>query len=196
MPTEQQVTATINQIKHQTSQIPPAYAAIKINGKKMYEYARAGERVERQPRPVTIHEIILKKYEYPTLKISVTCSTGTYIRSIARDIGEILGTGAYCSQLTRTAIGKFELKNSYTIESLPKVIHSRIIPMEQLVSHIPSITCSANDVAKYKQGKMGECDETIPINTSIALLDEDKKLFGIAVRETEGKILKPKKIFL
>lgn len=195
VPTEQHVIDALGHIKQQTSQIPPAYAAIKINGKKMYEYARAGESVEKKPRPITVYEIILNKYEYPILNISVTCSTGTYIRSIARDIGEALGTGAYCSQLTRTAIGPFELKNAFLPEGLPKVIHSSLIPMEQLVSHIPSIICSEDIVAKYKQGKAGECDETTPINTSIALLDSNKKLFGIGISE-DGKTIQPKKIFL
>lgn len=196
IPTEQQILTTLNSIKNQTSQIPPNYAAIKINGKKMYEYARAGESVEKKARPITIHEIILKKYEYPILNISVACSTGTYIRSIARDIGEALGTGAYCSQLARTAIGLFEIKDAFSPEDAPKVIHRAIIPMEQLVAHIPSIVCADESVAKYKQGKAGECDNSIPINTSIALLDTNKKLFGIAIRETEEPILKPKKIFL
>ncbi len=191
-----EILTTLNQIKHQTSQIPPNYAAIKINGKKMYEYARAGESVKKKSRPITIHEIILENYDYPIIKISVTCSTGTYIRSIARNIGELLGTGAYCSQLTRTAIGKFELKNACLPEEVPKVIHSALIPMEQLVSHIPFITCPDDIVAKYKQGKVGECENNIPINTPIALLDSNKKLFGIAIRKTEATILKPKKIFL
>ncbi|OGY30931.1 MAG: hypothetical protein A2805_04030 [Candidatus Andersenbacteria bacterium RIFCSPHIGHO2_01_FULL_46_36] len=195
-PNKDQILTALSRIKQQTSQIPPAYAAIKINGKKMYEYARAGESVERKPRPITIHEIILEEYKYPTLQISVTCSTGTYIRSLARDIGEILGTGAYCSQLTRTAIGSFTDKNANSPEDLPKVIHSSIIPMEQLVSHIPSIICAEDIVAKYKQGKVGECDRDTPINTPIALLDSNKKLFGIAIRETEETIVQPKKIFL
>lgn len=196
IPTEQEILTALAHIQHQTSQIPPAYAAIKINGKKMYEYARAGESVERKARPITMHEIILEEYTYSTLQISVTCSTGTYIRSLARDIGEILGTGAYCSQLTRTAIGSFTNKNANSPEELPKVIHSSIISMEQLVSHIPSITCTNDSVAKYKKGEVGECDKDTPINTPIALLDENKKLFGIAIRETEKTIVKPKKIFL
>ncbi len=195
IPTKDQVLDSLNQIKQQTSQMPPAYAAIKINGKKMYEYARAGESVDKKPRPITIHEIILQKYEYPILDISVMCSTGTYIRSIARDIGEALGTGAYCSKLSRTAIGPFEIKNAFLPEDLPKVIHRAIIPMEQLVSHIPSIICSDDIVAKYKQGKAGECDSKTPINAPIALLDQNKKLFGIGITE-DGKAIQPKKIFL
>ncbi len=190
-----EILTALSRIKQQTSQIPPNYAAIKIDGKKMYEYARAGESVERKARPITIHEIILETYEYPILIISVTCSTGTYIRSIARDIGEALGTGAYCSKLSRTAIGPFEIKKAISPEALPKVIHRAIIPIEQLVSHIPSITCTDDSVAKYKQGKVSECDSKTPNNSPIALLDQNKKLFGIAITE-DGKTIQPKKIFL
>lgn len=195
-PSQEQVQKALDRIKQQTSQIPPQYAAIKVNGKKLYEYARKGEMVERNPRAVTIHGITLQEYTYPIIKISVTCSTGTYIRSLARDIGEVLGTGAHCSALARTAIGQFELKEAFSPEELPEDIRSAVVLMEDLVSHIPSLICPDESVAKYKQGKVGECDTNIPLHTPIALLDKNKKMFGIGIRETEEWILKPKKIFL
>lgn len=191
-----EILAALNQIKSQTSQLPPAYAAIKIKGKKMYEYARAGESIERKLRPITIHEIMLLDYIYPVIKISVTCSTGTYIRSLARDMGEILGTGAYCSALTRTAIGPFELNNAYAPDLLPTNISQAVLPMRELVLHLPQIMCSDESVAKYKQGMVGECDATIPINAPIALLDTNKTLFGIGIRKTSARSIQPKKIFL
>lgn len=191
-----EILAALDQIKSQTSQLPPAYAAIKVKGKKMYEYARAGESVKRTPRPIKIREIILLEYRYPFVKISVTCSTGTYIRSLARDMGEILDVGAYCSALTRTAIGPFELKNAYAPDTLPTDLSQVILPMRELVAHLPQLMCSDGIVAKYKQGMVGECDATIPINTPIALLDQNQALFGIGIRETTESIVKPKKIFL
>ncbi|MDA1168931.1 MAG: tRNA pseudouridine(55) synthase TruB [bacterium] len=191
-----EILAALNQIKAQTSQIPPDYAAIKIQGQKMYDLARAGKTVLKKPRPITIHEITLESYEYPNLTISVKCSTGTYIRSIARDIGGTLGTGAYCSALARTAIGLFSIENSYFIKDLPKDLFSAIIPLEQLVQHIKSIPFSKDNVAKLKNGREVECKENAPINTPIALMDEHKKLFGIGMRENSEKTIKAKKIFL
>jgi tRNA pseudouridine55 synthase len=193
-PLEQEIQRALQKITSVTEQTPPAYAAIKIGGRKLYEYARAGESVETKPRPVTIYEIFLEQYEYQTLKITVTCSTGTYIRSIARDIGKILGTGAYCSVLTRTAIGPFEVKKAVEPERVQN-IQNTLIPMEQLTSHLPQLICEEGSVVQYKQGKTGECEEEIPTNTPIALLDENQKLFGIGIRG-DGKYVRPKKIFL
>jgi len=93
-------------------QTPPIYSAKKINGKRAYKFARAGQTVELQPVPIEIYDIKLLDYNYPLLKIEVTCSAGTYIRTIAKDIGEKLNTGAYCAELTRTAIGSYFLKDA------------------------------------------------------------------------------------
>ncbi len=196
IPTREEVQACLEDIKKQTSQIPPNYAAIKVDGKKLYEYARKGESVERKNRPITIHDITLENYEYPILTISVTCSTGTYIRSIARDIGDTLTTGAYCSTLERTAIGSFTIENSHFIKELPEDLSQALIPLERLVSHIPSIEFPDENVAKLKNGREVESEENSPINTSIALLNMNKKLFGIGIREIEKNTITPKKIFL
>lgn len=97
-------------------QTPPMYSAKKINGKKLYELAREGIEVERQPNKIEIYNIELLSYEYPHLKIRVNCSTGTYIRTLAHDIGQQLGCGAYCEKLTRTQIGEHTLDNAQEIK--------------------------------------------------------------------------------
>ena len=195
-PSREQVLNALDQIKGQTTQIPPAYSAIKLNGRKMYERARKGEIVEQKPRPIKIHEIILESYTYPTLTISVTCSTGTYIRSIARDIGVILGTGGYCSQLERTAIGNFTAQKSIKLEDIPKNISSVLISLEQLTQHLQSLPFEDSNVAKLKNGREVEVPEKTPISTPIACLDTNKKVFGIGIRESDALFITPKKIFL
>lgn len=97
-------------------QIPPMYSAKKIAGKKLYELARAGKTVKRAPSPIEIYDIKLLDYTYPNLKIEVTCSAGTYIRTLAEDIGKKLGTGAYCAELTRTSIGPHKLEDAAEIK--------------------------------------------------------------------------------
>ena len=97
-------------------QIPPMYSAKKINGQKLYELARAGKEVERQPNEIEIYNIELLNYEYPRLEIRVECSTGTYIRTLGHDIGQKLGCGAYCEELTRTRIGQYDLKDAEEIK--------------------------------------------------------------------------------
>ena len=97
-------------------QVPPAHSAIKIDGKRVYELARQGKEVKIEPRRVTISEFEITKIEMPKIYFRVVCSTGTYIRSLANDVGELLGCGAYLSSLCRTRIGEFELSSAMTME--------------------------------------------------------------------------------
>jgi len=99
-------------------QIPPAFSAKKIKGKKLYELARKGIKVEPKPQKVKIYEISILEYKFPYLKIKVKCSSGTYIRSLANDIGKKLGCGAYVEELKRTKIGEFSLKSAVEFSKL------------------------------------------------------------------------------
>ena len=99
----------LEQFVGQITQTPPVYSAIKINGQEAYKRARRGEAVEIPARVVTIDSIKLIDYTYPVIKLEASVSSGTYIRTLAADIGEKLGTGAYLSALTRTRVGEFEL---------------------------------------------------------------------------------------
>ncbi len=102
----------------QIMQTPPMYSAKKIRGKKLYELARKGEEVARAPVPVTIHGLTLDRYAYPELGFTVSCSSGTYIRTLAHDIGQTLGTGAYLRELRRTRISRYDIKDSVTLDDL------------------------------------------------------------------------------
>ena len=99
-------------------QTPPKYSAIKINGQRAYKLARSGQEVELKPRTITISEINLKNYNFPNLEIEISCSKGTYIRSLARDIGVKLNTGGYLSKLTRTAVGEYTLDQAQEISQV------------------------------------------------------------------------------
>jgi len=113
-----QIKKVIKSFKGKQLQIPPMFSAKKINGKKLYELARQGITVERKPNEIEIYKIKILDYSWPLLKIEVRCSAGTYIRSLAHDIGQKLGTGAYCQNLTRTKIGKYDLSKASDINGL------------------------------------------------------------------------------
>lgn len=115
-----QIQSELNQFKGYIKQIPPKYSAIRVNGKRLYEYARAGESVEIKSRPVVISEIELISYHKDTgrIMIEILCSKGTYIRSICQDLGQALGCGAAMNFLLRIQSGAFHLDNSVTIEEL------------------------------------------------------------------------------
>jgi tRNA pseudouridine55 synthase len=99
-------------------QVPPAFSAIKINGQRAYKLARDGKAPELKARPVHIEQITLDSYEYPFVQFTTEVSSGTYIRSLVEDLGKILATGAYMSDLRRTTVGKFNLQDALTMDDL------------------------------------------------------------------------------
>jgi tRNA pseudouridine55 synthase len=115
VPALEEISAALKQFEGEISQTPPAYSAIKINGQRAYKLARKGAEVEIPTRQVTIHKLELIEYSYPDVRIRTHVSSGTYIRSLAADIGEALGTGAYCIELRRTAIGTYSIDGATSI---------------------------------------------------------------------------------
>ncbi len=118
VPEDKQIRNTLKQFIGEIKQVPPIYSAIKIKGKKAYELARKGIKPKLKPRKVKIYDIEILDYKYPKLKIKIKCGKGTYIRSLANDIGKKLGCGAYLEKLIRTQIGKFNIKNSVKTNKL------------------------------------------------------------------------------
>lgn len=117
-PTPQAIEQALQAFKGEITQVPPAFSAIKINGQRAYKLARQGVAVEIPPRQVTVNELNIMKYEFPQLDIMVDVSSGTYIRTLAEDIGKALGTGAYCNTLRRTRVGEYDIKNAETFDAL------------------------------------------------------------------------------
>ena len=108
------------------TQVPPIYSAIKINGLEAYKRVRRGETVEMPSRKVSIYELRIMNYEYPRLEVEVTCSSGTYIRTLAQDIGEKLGTGAYLSKLVRLRVGDYSLDQAVELDAPAEQIRQSI----------------------------------------------------------------------
>jgi tRNA pseudouridine55 synthase len=115
-PNEKAVLEALEGFRGQIMQVPPAFSAMKIDGKRAYELARQGKEVKLEPRPVTISDIRDIRYEYPFVYFTCDVSSGTYIRSLVEDIGKVLGTGAYMSDLRRTRIGQFDLESAHTVQ--------------------------------------------------------------------------------
>lgn len=116
VPSRADVDAAIQQFIGEIKQRPPIYSAIKINGRRAYDLARKGEVVDMPERTVTIHSLEVLEYSYPELKIRTHVGSGTYIRTLAEDIGTVLETGAYCNQLRRTKVGQWSVEDAVTIE--------------------------------------------------------------------------------
>jgi tRNA pseudouridine55 synthase len=116
--TRDKIDSALQEFIGEIQQRPPIYSALKIAGKAAYARARQGEEVDLEPRPVKIYGIQMLRYEWPVVEIRVDCGRGTYIRSLARDIGETLGTKGYLTALKRTAVGQFRVDDAVTVEKL------------------------------------------------------------------------------
>lgn len=173
-------------------QLPPIYSAIKVKGKKLYEYARKGEEVEIQPRKVVIENIELKNFdeELQQARILLKCSKGTYIRSIANDLGKNLGCGGYLIKLIRTQAGKFRVENSVQLDGID--VESNLInPLDIL--NLPKIAVDNDDLARIKNGMpiYKTCDK---IGNFVSLIYNDVEICAVGI--ADGEKIKLKKVFI
>ena len=134
-------------------QIPPMYSAIKKNGKKLYEYARAGEKVDIEPRKIEIYKIDLNKYDKNIISFVVSCSKGTYIRSLCEDIAEKLNTVGYMKNLKRLQVGKFNIKDAVYIDDIDlKNVNDHLITPEEILRGIPCINLGEKKLKLFLNG--------------------------------------------
>ena len=153
--TKENVEKVLQCFVGETKQIPPLHSAIKLNGKKLYEYARNGEKVAVEPRKITIYDIELKDIDLENNIITyiVNCSKGTYIRTLCEDIAEKLGTVGYMIELNRLRVGAFDIENSYTIEELEKGLYG-FINLETFFYNKESLVLNDRDIGLFLNGVM------------------------------------------
>ncbi len=190
IPTLADIEANLPKFIGSIQQIPPAYSALKINGQRAYQLARRGQEVELPPRPVQIYELEVIAYEYPELEMKICCGSGTYVRSLGRDLAHSLGTAAVMSGLTRTAIGPFQVEDGLTLEQLS---HEEIVtylhPARCAVSHLPTMTLSQQQIEEIRNGRTIEVGTTHS-DIEIAALDSQGNLVAL-LREKQPGILGP-----
>jgi tRNA pseudouridine55 synthase len=151
------VEAVLPRFLGEIEQIPPMHSALKHQGRPLYEYARAGIDIERPPRKVTIRALELVECAPPRVVLDVQCSAGTYIRTLAQDIGAVLGCGAHLTALTRTAAGGFDLEQAHTLALLESLDAGQrqalLLPADRLVAHLPAMQLDAAEAASLCQGR-------------------------------------------
>jgi tRNA pseudouridine55 synthase len=151
------LTALLPRFVGEIEQIPPMHSALKHQGRPLYEYARAGIEIERPPRPVKIHAVELVECALPRVVIDVRCGSGTYIRTLAQDIGAALGCGAHLTALTRTTSGGFSLEQAHTLAELealePGKRQAILLPTDCLVAHLPAVQLDAAAAEAVCQGR-------------------------------------------
>ena len=191
--TLQEIQEALPKFHGEIQQLPPIYSAIKINGKKLYEYARKGEEVKIEPRGVNIYKLEIVNFdeEKQTVDLHIECSKGTYIRSIANDLGEALGCYGHLIKLVRIKAGKFGINEAIkldTLETKEQVEKSLIYPLEYL--DYPKYELNESEKEKVSHG-MGV---NINLDNGTTLLISDNKL--IAVANVENKKTKVSKVFI
>ncbi|MFO7320785.1 MAG: tRNA pseudouridine(55) synthase TruB [Chloroflexota bacterium] len=192
--TTEAIERALDAFRGEIDQLPPMYSAIKQGGRKLYELARAGQTVERQPRRVTIHALDLCEWTPPDLTLDVTCSAGTYIRSLAHDLGQSLGVGGYLTALVRTASGSFRLEDSISLSALSEAGEPEqfLIPPRQALADWPSLELTDEAVDRVRHGR---AISGVAADGTIAFA------YGpngglVAVLRAEGGMWKPQKVFL
>jgi tRNA pseudouridine55 synthase len=178
------------------AQVPPMYSALKLNGKKLYELAREGITVERAPRQITIYELHLLDATFDTLTLDVACSKGTYIRSLAEDIGHDLGCGATVTALRRTQAGQFLLANAKTIEQLSTLtydeLQANLMACDKPLEKLPALHLSEQQAKAISYGQ--DIDIESQKSESDYRLYADGLFLGLGEYGINGK-LHPKKLF-
>jgi tRNA pseudouridine55 synthase len=178
------------------SQVPPMYSALKFEGKALYEYARAGVEIERQSRLVTIHKIEINAFAGDVAVITVTCSKGTYIRTLAEDIGQQLGCGAHLIGLRRTATANYDISQAVNIEQFEALSDEQrlalLAPADSAVLHLPAMTLDDDSVFYLLQGQSVWRSGSIPAGL-LRLYSEQQVFLGLGELQPDGKIA-PKRL--
>ena len=191
--TLQEIENALPNFRGEIQQLPPIYSAIKVNGKKLYEYARAGEEVKIEPRGVNIYKLELINFdeEKQIAELAIECSKGTYIRSIANDLGETLGCYGHLIKLVRTKAGKFEINETVKlkdIETKEQVEQKLIYPLEYL--NYPKYELNEHEKDKVSHGMAIQTN----LDNGTAILTHKNEL--IAMVSVESRIAKASKVFI
>ena len=195
------VERALTKFKGEVEQVPPMHSAIKMNGVPLYKLARKGITVEREPRLVTLYQICLVEFVNSELELEISCSKGTYIRTIADDLGQELGCGAHVIELRRTQAGVFTEKDSISSEELALEKENRgldkidqfLIPMDRAIQDLPEVNLPSITASHVKNGQ-AVLVRHLPKNGLVRMY-EDEQFIGIGSIDDDGKVA-PKRLII
>ena len=190
------VAAALAAFRGDLLQVPPMHSAIKIGGRRLYDLARRGEEIERPARPVTIARLELTAWQPPVARLALDCSKGTYVRSLAHDLGAALGTGAHLSALRRTAHGPFTLADAVTLEELaaadlPAEWARLALPPERPLADWPALRLPAEAARRWRQGTAVPAEGA---RGRVRVDDEAGRWLGIGEAAPDGSAWRPVKV--
>ncbi|MDD3020084.1 MAG: tRNA pseudouridine(55) synthase TruB [Alphaproteobacteria bacterium] len=210
-PTDEQIKAILPEFIGTIDQIPPIYSAIKVDGQRSYDLARAGEIPELKPRPINIYELHLVETTTDTATFRCICGKGTYVRSLARDLAEKLGTKAYISRLVRETVGPFSLENAISLDffretSDKTTLESNVLPVEAVLDDVPVVPLTEQEAMRVRNGNKitfiarPDVERLVKAGLSpkarmleLALLSHNGK--ALAIADVEGVEIQPVRVF-
>jgi len=191
---EEAVDSALESFRGTIHQLPPRYSSKKVGGEPAHRRVRRGEEVVLEPVDVRIHEISLLDFAPPLVRFHVRCSSGTYIRALARDLGRGLGVGAHLTELVRDAVGGFSLDSAVALDDLvdSDSVKRNLVPPVLALSHLPGVTVPPGDAARIRQGQLlPMTDPGIREGESVRIL-QDGDLVAVGV--VAGNLLRPRKV--
>lgn len=197
--TEEAFSDLIKSYIGESQQVPPPYSAVKVDGEKAYEKAREGEEVELEPRLVNVYHLELLEWVPPEVVIDVHCSSGTYVRSLAHDLGEELGVGAHLVGLRRTMSGEFTLRHAISLRRLREAFDSGtwaqyLIPAAEALNDWYTVTLDADLMEQVRHGHRFEAEEK-PESGWARAISEQGDLVALLEHIDETKEWQPRKVF-
>jgi tRNA pseudouridine55 synthase len=195
-----QVEQAMGAFRGQIQQVPPMFSALKHDGRPLYELARRGETVERQPRTVHVHRLDMLSFEggWPAVaRLRIECSTGTYIRALAMDLGQALGVGAYLQAMTRVAYGRLGLADAVPLERLqaePQTWMTYLLPMDTALSDLPALTVVGPQEAMVLNGRAVRVFRPAPPGTLCRVHSASGRLLALGHVDQAGFFFQPAKV--
>ncbi|CAN5123575.1 tRNA pseudouridine(55) synthase TruB [soil metagenome] len=191
----EQVAAALDSQVGAITQLPPTYSSKKVGGERMHRLVRRGESVQAAPARVRVYSLEILDFRPPAVDFAVHCGSGTYVRAIARDVGEALGTGAHLSALRRTAIGSFRVEEAVSLAGLEdgKEPGSALLSPPAALRHLPAFRATAADAADVLHGRQISAPEDFRSDGCFAVVDPRGRL--VAIAELQGDRIQPRKVF-
>jgi tRNA pseudouridine55 synthase len=175
-------------------QVPPAFSAARVTGQRAYDLARRGQALDLRPRSVTVYGIDLLRYAFPDLEVEVRCGKGTYIRSLARDLGENLGCGAWVQALRRTRVGSFSVEEACSLDLAAEEARARILPVERALEELPRIDLDAVQAERFLRGQAVEHLVGEGERGEVGVFTRANGLLGVGALDRNQQTLRPVKV--
>jgi tRNA pseudouridine55 synthase len=199
-PDRARVDGVIKEFVGEIDQVPPAFSAVSVTGQRAYRLARRGKEVNLPARRVRIHAIAVAAYEYPRLDLEVRCGKGTYIRSLARDIGQRLGCGGYVEALRRTRVGSFEADDALLLDADADTARAKLRPLAEAVAELRKLTLDVLAIQRLRHGGsllFGDpqlSTHSLTTDTELAVFDSEGRFALLAFADGQRRALRPSKV--